>query len=70
MRARCAICLQMGERLADEFGIPRPIAVSQRDVPGWTRATLPLLNKHGVVGGYCARLACRVPCCVPAAYPR
>ena len=24
--------------------------VSQRDVPGWTRATLPLLRKHGIVG--------------------
>lgn len=42
--------IEMGERLADEFGLGRPIAVSQRDVPGWTRATLPLLNKHGVVG--------------------
>ena len=42
--------IEMGERLADELEIPRPIAVSQRDVPGWTRATLPLLNKHNVVG--------------------
>eukprot|EP01050_Picozoa_sp_SAG11_P025994 SAG11_NODE_6067_length_1395_cov_1.146605_1_plen_382_part_10 len=42
--------IEMGERLADKLGIARPIAISQRDVPGWTRATLPLLNKHGVVG--------------------
>ena len=42
--------IEIGERLADASGTPRPIAVSQRDVPGWTRATLPLLNKHGVVG--------------------
>ena len=42
--------ITMGERVADAVGIPRPIAVSQRDVPGWTRAALPLLNKHGVVG--------------------
>jgi len=27
-----------------------PVAVSQRDVPGWTRATLPLLRKHGILG--------------------
>ena len=26
------------------------MAVSQRDVPGWTRATLPLLRKHGILG--------------------
>ena len=26
------------------------MAVSQRDVPGWTRATLPLLRKHGIIG--------------------
>ena len=42
--------IEMGERLSDEFDTPRPIAVSQRDVPGWTRGALPLLNKHGVVG--------------------
>ena len=42
--------IEIGERLADESGIPRPTAVSQRDVPGWTRATLPLLKRHGVVG--------------------
>ena len=42
--------IEIGERLADDSGISRPIAVSQRDVPGWTRATLPLLNKHGIVG--------------------
>jgi hypothetical protein len=42
--------IEIGERLASELGVSRPIAVSQRDVPGWTRATLPLLNKHGVVG--------------------
>lgn len=42
--------IEMGERLADEVGVPRPTVVSQRDVPGWTRATLPLLNKHGIRG--------------------
>jgi hypothetical protein len=42
--------IEMGERLADEFQIPRPTVVSQRDVPGWTRATLPLLNRHGIHG--------------------
>ena len=42
--------IEVGERLADELGIARPTVVSQRDVPGWTRATLPLLNKHGIHG--------------------
>ena len=42
--------IELGARLADELEIPRPTVVSQRDVPGWTRATLPLLNKHGIIG--------------------
>ena len=42
--------ITLGARICDELGIPRPTSVSQRDVPGWTRATLPLLNKHGIHG--------------------
>ena len=42
--------ITMASRICDELGIARPTAVSQRDVPGWTRATLPLLNKHGITG--------------------
>ena len=42
--------IAMGERICDELGISRPTSVSQRDVPGWTRAALPLLNKHGIHG--------------------
>ena len=39
--------LAMGQRIANATGIPAPRSVSQRDVPGWTRAALPLLAKHG-----------------------
>jgi hypothetical protein len=42
--------ITLGERLSDELGIPRPTSVSQRDVPGWTRAAIPLLAKHGING--------------------
>ena len=42
--------LQIGARLAAELGVPAPTAVSTRDVPGWTRAALPLLAKHGING--------------------
>jgi hypothetical protein len=42
--------ITVGERISDELGIARPVAVSQRDVPGWTRAAIPLLHKHGIVG--------------------
>lgn len=37
-------------RCLQELGLPRPTSVSQRDVPGWSRASLPLLNKHGIHG--------------------
>jgi len=36
--------------VAEAVGAPPPNSVSQRDVPGWTRAAIPLLNKHGVIG--------------------
>jgi hypothetical protein len=34
--------------LADELGLPRPTTVSLRDVPGTTRALVPLLVAHGI----------------------
>lgn len=43
--------LSMAKTLSkDVLGIAPPTAVSQRDVPGWPRATIPLLVKHGVNG--------------------
>ena len=42
--------LEIGHRLAIELGVKPPTAVSQRDVPGWTRAAIPLLVKHGING--------------------
>ena len=41
---------QLAADLADEFGLPRPRTVSLRDVPGTTRALLPLLRKHNITG--------------------
>jgi hypothetical protein len=42
--------LGIAASLSDELGIQRPTAVSQRDVPGWTRATIPLLARRGING--------------------
>ena len=42
--------LSIAETLAEEIGFEPPVSVSQRDVPGWTRAALPLLKKHGIIG--------------------
>ena len=40
--------LRVGERVAEQLGIAPPRAVSQRDVPGWTRAALPHLARHNI----------------------
>ena len=40
--------LAMPQALAAELGIAAPTAVSQRDVPGWTRAAIPLLARRGI----------------------
>ena len=37
--------LTINERLAAQLGVPPATAVSTRDVPGWTRAAIPLLHK-------------------------
>jgi hypothetical protein len=42
--------LRVGERVAEQLGIAPPRAVSQRDVPGWTRAALPHLARHNISG--------------------
>jgi len=42
--------LKVGADIADELGIDRAVTVSQRDVPGWTRAALPLLKANGIIG--------------------
>jgi hypothetical protein len=42
--------LRLNERLAEELGVPASTVVSTRDVPGWTRAALPLLARHNITG--------------------
>jgi hypothetical protein len=42
--------LNVAAELSNDLGVPTPKAVSQRDVPGWTRATIPLLAKRGIHG--------------------
>ena len=42
--------LDVAEGLSVDLGLPRPTAVSQRDVPGWTRATIPILARRGING--------------------
>jgi hypothetical protein len=36
------------QQLADRFSMPKPTVLSQRDVPGLTRAVIPLLVERGV----------------------
>jgi hypothetical protein len=40
----------LAEKLAEELGVERPLAVSTRDVPFWSRAALPLLAQRGILG--------------------
>lgn len=42
--------LNMSTRLSNILGVPSPISISQRDVPGWTRAALPLLAAKNITG--------------------
>jgi hypothetical protein len=42
--------LELPRRLSAQLGLPPPIAVSTRDVPGWTRATIPLLASRNITG--------------------
>lgn len=39
---------QLGQDIAAELGIPAPITMSQRDVPGATRGMIPLLVEMGI----------------------
>jgi hypothetical protein len=43
-----AVQFQLSFDLADELGLPRPRTVSLRDVPGTTRALVPLLVKNNI----------------------
>jgi hypothetical protein len=42
--------LVLNDRLALELGVKRSTVISTRDVPGWSRAAIPLLAKHGING--------------------
>lgn len=42
------VALNLTERLSETFSRPKRITYSQRDVPGLTRNTIPLLAKHGI----------------------
>ena len=42
--------LELSDDLAVQLGVERPIAVSTRDVPFWSRAALPLLAARGIIG--------------------
>jgi len=57
--------LQYGVRLTHaldrSFGLPRKVTASQRDVPGLTRAAVPVLVDQGVKaisGGCCGWYGC------------
>ena len=40
--------IELSHSLSDQLGLPRPLTISQRDVPGTTKAIIPLLVKHGI----------------------
>ncbi|KAL4430828.1 hypothetical protein ABPG75_006084 [Micractinium tetrahymenae] len=40
--------VQLSQRLADRFGLPHALTMNQRDVPGLTRAAIPILGRQGV----------------------
>ena len=40
--------IEQSHALSDQLGLPRPLTISQRDVPGTTKAIIPLLVKHGI----------------------
>jgi len=42
--------LGVSRQLSAKLGLPPSTAVSMRDVPGWTRATIPLLAQRGING--------------------
>jgi hypothetical protein len=46
--AMIAVQFQLSFDLADELGVPRPTTVSLRDVPGTTRALVPLLVANNI----------------------
>jgi len=42
--------MELSDELAQQLDVERPVAVSTRDVPFWSRAALPLLAKRGIIG--------------------
>jgi hypothetical protein len=42
--------LGVSRQLSAKLGLPMSTAVSTRDVPGWSRATIPLLARRGING--------------------
>ena len=42
--------MELSDELAQQLEVERPVAVSTRDVPFWSRAALPLLAKRGIIG--------------------
>ncbi len=42
--------MELSDELAEQLGVERPISVSTRDVPFWSRAALPLLAARGIIG--------------------
>ena len=43
-----SVQFQLSADLADELGLPRPATASLRDVPGTTRALVPILARHNI----------------------
>jgi hypothetical protein len=42
--------LRLPQLVAEQAGIPPPTVISQRDIPGTTRAVIPILRAHGIQG--------------------
>lgn len=62
--------LSLSHEIDDQFGLPRKATVSQRDVPGTTRASIPILQQLGVqaISVVCSHGRCGTVMCI--AWPR
>lgn len=60
--------VSMAHQLDDYFGLPHKITMSQRDVPGMTRAVVPLLQSAGIEGITVGVNTASAPPAVPKAF--
>jgi hypothetical protein len=60
--------VNMSRSIASDLSIPPPATLSQRDVPGMSRASIPLLRSTGVTGISVGVNGASLPPAVPRAF--